>query len=222
LSDDIQVWRCDLDKGIASQRSLDDLERARAERFAFEHLRRRYIGSHVFVRTVLARVLGTRAEDLVFEASGDGKPFLRDYDLAFNLSHSNAIAYLVIGGVDPIGIDVETHHDIDDLMDVARTVFSQAEMMALESAAVHDRTQLFLRCWTRKEAYVKALGVGLGARLCGITVRPDVVDVIVPAIPGVSARPFHVRSIHSAASEYVAIATASEPRTITLHDFDLT
>jgi 4'-phosphopantetheinyl transferase len=222
LSDDIQVWRCDLDHGIASQHSLDDLERARAERFAFDHLKRRYIGSHVFMRTVLARVLKTRAEELVFDASENGKPFLRNYRLAFNLSHSNAVAYLAIGGDDPIGIDVETHHDIDDLMSVARTVFSPVEMTEVERAVARDRTQLFLRCWTRKEAYVKALGVGLGARLCDITVRPDVTDVVVPAISGISERPFHVRSIRSAVTEYVAIATAAEPRTVTLLEFELT
>jgi 4'-phosphopantetheinyl transferase len=222
LSDDIQVWRCGLDNGIASQHSLDQAERARAARFAFDHLSRRYIGSHAFMRTVLAQVLGTRSESLVFDASENGKPFLRDYELAFNLSHSNAIAYLAIGGVDPIGIDVETHHHIDDLMSVARTVFSQRELAVLESAAAGDRTKLFLRCWTRKEAYVKALGVGLGARLCDITVGPILDDIVVPAMPGVSSRSFHVRSISSAATEYVAIATVTEPRTVTLREYELT
>jgi len=221
LSEPLQVWRCDLDRELASPDVLDDQERARAARFAFEHLRRRYVAAHAFVRTVLGAALSREPQSLVFDTSEHGKPFLEQDALAFNLSHADSIAYLVVGGTAPIGIDVELHHRIDDLMGVARTVFSTSEMAVLERAGEDERDTLFLRCWTRKEAYVKALGVGLGARLTDITVLPSCEDVVVPASEGVSDSSFHVRSIEASVAEYVAIATAGIPHAVLLRDFHL-
>lgn len=158
----------------------------------------------------------------MFAAAEHGKPYLVGYDLAFNLSHSASTAYLVLGGTEPIGIDVELPHVIEDLMSVARSVFSHREIGEIESATEEARAGLFLRCWTRKEAYVKALGVGLGARLSDITVGSAREDVVVPATFGISEKSFHVRTLEAPFGEHAAIATMSPPAGVAVRDFRLT
>lgn len=216
----VTVWRCDLDREIASLDVLDDAERARAAAFAFEHLRRRYIVAHSFLRHVLASQSGIAAGAIRFEATEHGKPFLAgNPHLQFNMSHAQGIAYVALAPEGDLGVDVELHHAIDDLMNVARTVYSPIELQQLEKMSGEAQTAGFLRCWTRKEAYVKALGVGLGAALREITVHPQVSDITVPPIEGVSDAPFFVRTVPSRADEYVAVASTNEIERIEVQEF---
>ena len=214
------VWRCGLDRGIASLDTLDEAERARAAAFAFEHLRRRYVVAHSFLRQVLADTIGAAAQSIRFETSAHGKPFLADHPtVQFNMSHAQGIAYIAIAPSGHLGVDVELHHRIEDLMNVARTVYSPVELHELELMSGDEQTAGFLRCWTRKEAYVKALGVGLGAELREITVHPRVDDITVSPIDGVSDVSFFVRTVPSAANEYVAVASTEEIRQIEVREF---
>lgn len=216
----VTVWRCDLDREVASLDTLDAAERTRAAAFAFEHLRRRYIVAHSFLRSVLGSALGIAPAAICFESSQHGKPHLANPTaIAFNLSHAQSIAYVAIAPVGDLGIDVELHHRIDDLMAVARTVFSPLEIRELEREQGDALVAGFLRCWTRKEAYVKALGVGLGAELRDITVHPNTVDITVPSIAGVSDVPFFVRTVPSREGEYVAIASTHTIDRIEVREF---
>jgi len=216
----VTVWRCDLERGIASLDTLDAAERARAAKFAFEHHRHRYIVAHSFLRSVLGSALGIAPAAVQFESREFGKPVLAHRtSLVFNMSHSQAIAYVALAQGGDIGLDVELHHSIGDLMGVARTVFSPSEIEELQLASGEEQVAMFLRCWTRKEAYVKALGVGLGAELRDITVRPRAVDIEVPALAGISDVPFHIRTLDSRTEEYLALATTVAPQRIDSHEF---
>jgi len=218
----VTVVRCDLERGIASLDMLDPAERGRAAAFVFEHHRRRYVAAHTFLRSVLGAVLGVAPAALRFAATEHGKPYLPDHPaLAFNMSHSDSIAYVAIAAEGEIGVDVELHHPLDDLMGVARTVFSTLEVAQLEREVGNAQIAAFLRCWTRKEAYVKALGIGLGAQLTDITVHCTQDAVLVPPIVGVSQVPFHVRAVPSREGEYVAIATTRPVASIETKEFPL-
>lgn len=215
------VWRCDLDRGIASLDTLDRTERERAAAFVFEHHRRRYIVAHVFLRAVLAQSLSVTPASLRFAATEHHKPYLKDHPtVAFNMSHADGVAYVAIAAAGDLGVDVELHHSIDDLLGVARLVFSASEVAEVREAAGEERIVRFLRCWTRKEAYVKALGVGLGTELTSITVGTWTDDVVVPPLQGISDLAFHVRTVPSRSGEHVAIATSVRPGTIEVVDWN--
>ena len=161
--DDCAVWQVALDAPMpASWRStLSRAELQRAARFAFEKDRLRYEAAHGALRELLAPNAQRRAGDLRFEAGPFGKPGLADVPgLEFNLSHSQDLAVVAIGG-EPLGVDVEVPRTVDDLWALSEAHFTEAEQDALARVDTSSRAEAFLRCWTRKEACLKALGLGL-------------------------------------------------------------
>ncbi len=141
---------------------LDGAERERAARFHFERDAYRYRASHSALRHLLAQRTGVPAPALRFSAGSHDKPRL---DLpgapAFNMSHSGRWALIGIGGPGPIGVDIEAPREMDDLMPLAERNFTASECRELRGVPEAGRLRAFLRCWTRKEACLKAVGSGL-------------------------------------------------------------
>jgi 4'-phosphopantetheinyl transferase len=150
---------------------LDEDERARADRFVFERHRHRFITCHAWVRIVLGRCLDRAPESLRFTAGPHGKPCLADAaaDLRFNLSHSGERALLAVTRGQEVGVDIEQERTIATL-DLARRFFAPSESQALEAMCASDRMPAFFRCWTRKEAFIKAIGHGFTCPLAGFEV----------------------------------------------------
>jgi 4'-phosphopantetheinyl transferase len=115
------------------------------------------------LRELLARELGGEAAALKFSYSDHDKPFLDGAPLHFNLSHSDGIAALGVSERHELGVDVEFIRPLKE--DIAARYFSRAEMAALAKLADDDQLEGFYRCWTRKEAVVKAIGEGLSRAL---------------------------------------------------------
>ena len=139
---------------------LDAAERSRAERFRFERDRRQYVTAHGVARAVLAGYAGGDPAALRFDVGPFGKPSLAGAPVAFNLSHSGDRVVVAVAR-DEIGVDVEQWRDIE-WMRLATSFFSAAECAALRAAGDDDVQAAFYACWSRKEAYLKALGVGIG------------------------------------------------------------
>lgn len=166
----VHVWRLHLDAPEARRQRCAGLlsadERKRAARFHFERDRRRYALARGYLRQVLSRYTGTGAAALRFDYGPQGKPFLADApDFAFNLSHSHECALIAVGGVAEIGVDVEWMRPDIDLPALARRFFAAAEVAELEGLPETQRVEGFFRCWTRKEAFIKAVGQGLSCPL---------------------------------------------------------
>jgi len=163
LPDDVHVVRFCLEETFAGATELlDDAERGRAARFVFDRDRRRFIAAHAWVRLVLGRCLDRAPASLRFAASSHGKPHLVDppIDVRFNLSHAGERALLALTvGLD-VGVDVEEERPIE-ILDLARRFFAAAESDTLVALPAPEQHAAFFRCWTRKEAFVKALGEGL-------------------------------------------------------------
>lgn len=164
--DDITVIVCRLDPPadiVAALRSvLSTDERTRADRFHFDRHRRRFIVGRAVLRHLLATATGSAPEQVAFDYGEHGKPALRGNDaLPFNLSNSSDLAAVAIGGSQPLGVDVEKIRPMDDGKAIAERFFSATEVAAFERLAHDDRDTGFFRCWTRKEAYIKAIGDGL-------------------------------------------------------------
>lgn len=176
----LTVWRIALDPPVnldACLAVLDAEERTRAKRFRYAEHRRRFIVSHAAVRQILAQWLGQSAPSLRFIRNAYGKPQL---DLAngplFSLSHSHERALCVVANaavIDEIGIDIEWQRSLAHA-DLARRFFSADEAAALDALPAAERQDAFFACWTRKEAYIKAKGLGLSLPLdaFAVTVAP--------------------------------------------------
>ncbi|MBI5302106.1 MAG: 4'-phosphopantetheinyl transferase superfamily protein [Chloroflexi bacterium] len=166
----IHVWRITLD----SSARADDLsallsrdERARAQAFHFPEHRARFIVAHASVRLILARYTRIAPPDLAFATDVFGKPELIQPTpvLRFNLAHSENLALCAITAHAPIGVDVEFIKPLENRADIAARFFSPREVAALRALPAHQHTRGFFNCWTRKEAYIKAIGKGLSQPL---------------------------------------------------------
>jgi 4'-phosphopantetheinyl transferase len=164
---DVHVWLADVDTCGSEQNelwaALSSEERARADRFCFDRDRRRYAHSRGILRHLLAGYLGADPRELVFEAGSRGKPRLIDSPqaMAFNVSHSGSFALIAVSRLGEIGVDIEAHRPLDDRDDLAERFFSASESVQLRSLEPARRDGAFFTCWSRKEAYVKAVGDGL-------------------------------------------------------------
>jgi 4'-phosphopantetheinyl transferase len=165
----VHVWRASLDIDRATQEKcaslLSNEERERAERFVVERDRISYVAAHGFLRDVLARYLACEPDAIQFSNDPHGKPAISDpqspNSLAFNLSHSHGVGVVAITRGREIGVDVENIRPEFASEAVAKRYFSAQEVDELERLALERRAEGFFLCWTRKEAYVKALGEGL-------------------------------------------------------------
>ncbi len=164
------VWRAWLDLPApriqALEQTLTADERGRASRFRFQTDRTRFIVARATLRALLGRYLNREPDTLRFSYSEYGKPALAEEGesdpLLFNVSHSHQMALYAFTRSGDIGIDLEQiSTDTRDYQDIARRFFSPAEVQELLSVPAKQRQEAFLNCWTRKEAYIKARGLGL-------------------------------------------------------------
>jgi 4'-phosphopantetheinyl transferase len=164
---EVVVVRLDVtpDEFDASAALLSAVERDRASRFASDSDRRRFTVARAGLRTLLAARLGVTAEAVELIYGRNGKPALaRDQaesGLHFNLSHSGDIAAYAFSMDQEIGIDVERIREIANADNMAARFFSVRENEVYNSLDPIDKPVGFLSCWTRKEAFIKALGDGL-------------------------------------------------------------
>lgn len=181
-------------------------ERRRASRFAFERDRRRFIVGRAQLRQLLASRLGVRSTDIDLVYGALGKPALSrrfaGTDLRFNISHSEEVALYAFTRDCEIGVDVEVIRELHEADDVVQRFFSPGEQDAYRSLTPRDRPLGFFNCWTRKEAFIKALGDGLQYPL-------DAFDVSL--IPGEPARILRVGAISGEACGWVVHHLAIGP-----------
>jgi 4'-phosphopantetheinyl transferase len=173
LDDEVHVWRAWLDVPTSQVeshlRTLSAEERARADRFCFQRDRRQFIVARGLLRSILGRYLGLAPDRLCFTCSLHEKPALTEAAggpaLRFNVSHSHRAALIAVTRERETGVDIESIRVEAADIEIARRCFSPREIAALEALPAHLRTDAFFRCWTRKEAYVKARGGGLSIPL---------------------------------------------------------
>jgi 4'-phosphopantetheinyl transferase len=142
-------------------------EKARAERFVFGHHRRAYVLSRCILRALLGRYISLPATDIQFSYGSKGKPHLLELNsrVRFNCSHSAGMVLYAITRHRDLGIDIEKIRPLQDMEEIAQRFFCPEEVRELWSFMPPEREAAFFRCWSRKEAYVKAVGDGLSIPL---------------------------------------------------------
>jgi len=187
---EVHVWRIELeqpDELLEKSRATlnpDELERAR--RFHFEKHRRHFIIGRGFLRDVLGRYLKVEPAALRFSYGAYGKPALagehENSKIHFNMSHSHNLALLAITEEKHLGIDVEHIRSDFASGEIARRFFSPVEVESFNALQPAEQVAAFFRCWTRKEAFMKATGKGMSQPL-------DAFDVtLAPAVPAALLR----------------------------------
>jgi len=144
---------------------LSDDERQQADRYRFESDRNRYVLVRAALRQELGRRLDRKPSAIHFSYSAAGKPLLAradDAGISFNVSHSGSRGLLAFGYGCRVGCDVEWMKADIEFHALARHSFSPRERRQLAALPANDVMPAFYRCWTRKEAYIKALGHGVG------------------------------------------------------------
>jgi 4'-phosphopantetheinyl transferase len=171
--DEIHIWRAGLNLPSGWVHELWSIltpeERTRAVRFQFPTHRDRFVIARGVLRILLGYYLDIPAERVTIEYLSCGKPFLHRDEagpaVEFNLAHSHGLAVYAFGIARPLGIDLERVRPklVDE--DVYEYFFSPREAATLRGLSPSARTTAFLRCWTRKEAYLKARGDGMSVAL---------------------------------------------------------
>jgi 4'-phosphopantetheinyl transferase len=200
----VEAWWADLDAVQEEPRTVDatlsEDERARMARFRFEDDRRRYGVRHLLLRRLLARYVDQPPEALRFTSNAYGKPALAGATLRFNASSSGRLALYVVARDREVGCDVERRRSGFAGDEVARQFFSPAEIEALTALGPGRRLAAFFDCWTRKEAYVKARGLGLSLPLDSfdVSLTPGETPALLRAGDGWSIRAFRLAARHHA------------------------
>jgi len=168
-SNEVHLWSASLDvcevvyDVLMQNLSLDEWRRA--DKFVFEQDRRHFIVARGIIRNILANYLDCQPRDIGFQYKVYGKPELRflgsSVRLEFNLSHSHGFLVLAVCVGRQVGVDVEHVRPLTDLDHMATISFSDYEQNVLLTLAPEKKLLIFYNCWTRKEAYLKALGSGL-------------------------------------------------------------
>ena len=169
---EVHLWRVDLASVAPSEhkwrRILSEDERVRAARFRFPRDRQNFTATRALLRTILGGYTACDPKQLLFRYSDKDKPSLSSdsgEQIEFNVSHSGLTALLAFARGRTVGVDVEQIRNDFDHEAVARRFFSGDEQRQLAALAPSERFIGFFRCWTRKEAYIKAVGNGLSLPL---------------------------------------------------------
>jgi 4'-phosphopantetheinyl transferase len=162
-ANEVHIHCATLTSEVSRYVSSDEIERA--DRLLDSHKRMLSIASRGLLREIIGRYLRLPPELLYFSVRAHGKPFIsadsaNNIQLYFNLSHSDTLFLLAITTDREVGIDVEQIRDGIPFSDMARLAFSLREQEELISLPDHLQQSAFYRCWTRKEAYLKASGMG--------------------------------------------------------------
>ena len=182
--DEVQVWRLPLSEASAdfarSWTWLAEDERNRAERMRFPHPRTQFVLGRGCLRFLLSRHLNCQPSEVPLSARGAGKPILAEGpDLRFNLSHSHGQALIALSHSKELGIDIEMLRDLPNMVELVKRNFGPRERELWDALPTPQRCEGFFLAWTRKEAYLKARGLGF-------TRGVDAVEVaLVPGTPAV-------------------------------------
>ena len=218
--DEVHVWAVPLAESRGREGEfesrLTDEERRRADRFLRDEVRQRFVVARASLRSILGGYLEVPAVAVPIEEGTHGKPQLvggNANDLRFNLAHSGELALVAVTRGCEVGVDVERLRSVEHWQELAARYFHPAEAAAIAAVDSAERNAAFLRCWTQKEAILKAFGVGLSHSLQTFAV--PAIDCVgewieVPARDAAAPRRYWLQSVAASPGYIAAVATEME------------
>ncbi len=220
----VHVWF--VDAADAADRSADlrplltPAEQARADRFLVADAAHRFVLARARLRQLLAVHLGQEPAAIVLGSGPHGKPMLLERaggGLEFNISHSGDSILLAVTHRRSVGVDVETVRSDLDVQALSRRFLAPEEQEAIAVGSAADQLAAFYRCWTRKEALLKALGTGLATPLrqavVSVAAREPAAVLRLPATMGPASR-WHLRDLGLAPHRAAALCVAGSVTTV--------
>jgi 4'-phosphopantetheinyl transferase len=204
LEDGVQVWRLEVISEYALFQArlgiLSSEEKARAGRLREGRVREQFVSGRWFLRTLLSEVLGTSPQEVAVETGVHGKlytPAVAGQSVSFSVAHSGETILIALRQRGSVGVDVECHHAVVDVMEVAEEAFHPNEVKRLAAYTNDDlRRRAFYRCWTRKEAVAKADGRGMGLSFSSFEVPTETTEYAAVSVSSADAREEHVYFLH--------------------------
>jgi len=171
------------------------------------------------LRQRLAAALGRSPQHLRFRKGAYGKPHLNDDGLSFNVSHSEDLALIAITPLSCVGVDIEFQRPLQEIFELAQRYFSVCEQKALRQLPVSLQREGFFHCWSRKEAFIKAIGMGLSFPLHRFDVSLDPrapAEILALRDPHYGEQQWTLHTLCVAPSYSAALVT-SEPTAVRIH-----
>jgi len=190
----VHVWAVRLDDESVDldggRELLSPEERERVARFHFEQHRRRYLIAHIALHRILSLYLQIEPARLFFELGENGKPklpvSLTTSAVDFNLSHSHEMALIAVNRNGELGVDIEYVKPDFKFQEIAERFFTAKEVAAMRGLPTELQRQAFFKCWTSKEAFLKAKGTGLSGKLDEVEIALGAQDQVLirASVPG--------------------------------------
>lgn len=220
---DIDLWvvclKASADAAERCYATLSQDEKDRAARFRFAPHRQNYVLGRAILRILIGRYLSIRPAAVTFSYGANGKPALLDSSspIRFNSSHSGNTALYAFTQNGELGVDIEQIRPVEYIEEIADRFFCREEARELRSLPPSQRLTAFFRCWTRKEAYVKAVGGGLSIRLDSF--RVTLLPRDRPALIGIEnstryAEPWTIHDVRTVTGFAAALAYPGNPRSL--------
>jgi 4'-phosphopantetheinyl transferase len=213
MSDVVHLWQRSLRTTEESIHACHELllpeEREKAARYRVEGPRSNYILTRGTLRSLLSKYLVAPAREISFAYTEHGKPFLKNCGLHFNVSHTEGLALMAFVLNREIGVDVEMVRPQRDVKKIAERFFSDHERRSLRDITGDELHEAFFRCWTRKEAYIKAVGEGLSMPLhqFDVSIEPAPSEALIATRPDANAvRRWTIRNVTVASGYAAALA----------------
>lgn len=176
---EIHVWIVSLKRSCVEMDRLYALlsteEQERSIRYLHRPTRDQFVITRSSLRLILSGYMGVEPSRIHFAHGRTGKPLLAGGGLHFNVSHSHELAVVAVTRRNELGIDLERVRSVPSHLEMAERYFSPGEAASLARLPPGARELAFYHTWTRKEAFLKALGLGLthGLERFEVSVPPD-------------------------------------------------
>ena len=192
----VHLWRSHLSTGnnISNfEAILSAEELTRVKRFIKTSDQIKFALSRAITRKVLAYYLDCMPEKIIFSIGEHGKPFVANADLQFNVSHSGDYVLIAATRSNPIGVDIECDKNNSDFLALSKRFFALSEHEAILKC--DDQRSAFYRCWTCKEAFIKATGLGLSFGLNNFEIDVNRGSLLAVSRDGFFVNDFTLRSL---------------------------
>ena len=230
-SDAVHVWSGSQDQPASAIAAFHAIlsrdEQERASRFKFEKHRVHFIAAHGILRRLLGAYLEIAPAHVRFRKSDHDKPFLSDGlpsgDLRFNMSHSGGRVMLAFAIGRELGIDIEQVRPDFATQEIAERFFSRSEVDKLRSLPRDVQSEAFFNCWTRKEAFIKAIGEGLSCPLdtFDVTLAPgEPARLLATRVEGQPASRWSMQSLDVGEGYKAAIAVEGQGWNLVVRPWD--